>query len=132
MNIIKERVKSYNIESCVLFLGQKEDAYNYYNIFDLFIFPSIYEGLGMVAVEAQVNGLPVLASSNVPKDILVTNNVKFIDLDNSIIDWVNSFTFVSLSDRSKCFLEALNSDFNISKENYKLVNYYEGCEKNDF
>ena len=132
VNEIKERVKSYNIESCVLFLGQKEDAYNYYNIFDLFIFPSIYEGLGMVAVEAQVNGLPVLASSNVPKDILITNNVKFIDLDNSIIDWVNSFTFVSLSDRSKCFLEALNSDFNISKENYKLVNYYEGCEKNDF
>lgn len=43
--------------------------------FDVFLFPSLYEGLGIVGIEAQATGLPVIASENIPKSMKVTDNV---------------------------------------------------------
>lgn len=55
-------------EGSVLFLGQRDDVAALYQAFDVFCLPSEFEGLGMVAVEAEAAGLPCVLSDAVPAD----------------------------------------------------------------
>ena len=50
---------------------------------DLFVFPSFNEGLGIVTIEAQANGLHVIASNKIPPQTKVTNNISFLDLGDN-------------------------------------------------
>ena len=50
------------------------NVYKFYNAFDLFILPSKYEGLGIVAIESQFNNLPTFLSNYVPKEVSVLSN----------------------------------------------------------
>ena len=78
---IKAKVKKLNLSDSVLFLGQREDTNKLYSAMDVFCLPSLYEGLGMVLIEAQMNGLPCLASDKVPKEAKITENIDFIVFD---------------------------------------------------
>lgn len=81
-------VKENNIEENVIFLGFKEDTSKYYSAFDIFCLPSLCEGLGIVLIEAQANGLKCLASDNVPKESNVTGEIKFLGIqEENINDW---------------------------------------------
>ena len=85
---MKQKAKVLGIEDSVMFLGQRNDANKYYQAMDLFLFPSLYEGLGMVFVEAQVSGLPSIASTEVPSIAKVSNKAIFIGLNEPIEKWV--------------------------------------------
>ena len=65
-NAIRSQANNMGIASRVRFLGAHTDVETFYSAMDAFCFPSLSEGLGMVAVEAQVSGLPVIASEAVP------------------------------------------------------------------
>ena len=65
---IREKVRRLSLLDNVIFVGRRADAWKYYNAFDLFILPSLWEGLPVVMQEAQANGLPVLASVVITKD----------------------------------------------------------------
>ena len=80
---IREKVKNLNLSNKVYFLGQKKDIYNYYQAMDVFVFPSLYEGLGMVLIEAQASGLQCIASSYVPECAKVTSCLEFVDLNDN-------------------------------------------------
>lgn len=77
---VKRKVKDYNLTDRVIFKGNVNDVYDYMQAMDVFLFPSTFEGLGIVAIEAQASGLPVIASKNVPSDIEITPLVKRVDL----------------------------------------------------
>lgn len=87
---IKNKVDELNLNGSVIFLGNKKDAYKYYNAMDVFILPSHYEGLPIVAVEAQTNGLNVILSDKITSETKITNNVKYISLDDSMEKWVDA------------------------------------------
>ncbi len=55
-------------------LHERKDAYRIYSAMDVYLFPSRWEGLGIAAVEAQSNGLPVYASDVVPIETKITSN----------------------------------------------------------
>lgn len=78
---IKAKVKKLNLPDSVLFLGQRDDTNKLYSVMDVFCLPSLYEGLGMVLIEAQTNGLPCVASDKVPKEAKITENIDFIVFD---------------------------------------------------
>ncbi len=63
---IKELAKRLDVLDSIVFVGSVENVGCYYSCFDSFVFPSIYEGLGIVLIEAQANGLPCFASDVVP------------------------------------------------------------------
>lgn len=63
---VRKRVTSVGLDGRVMFLGVRPNIEDYYSAMDVFLFPSHWEGLGMVAVEAQASGLPVVASEAVP------------------------------------------------------------------
>ena len=75
-------VEEKHLQSHVIFAGAVNNVYDYLMAMDVFAFPSLYEGLGLVGIEAQASGLHVIASSNVPRTLNATNTVDFIDLSN--------------------------------------------------
>lgn len=86
---IKEKVKEKKLDDVVKFLGTKENVNDYMQAMDIFLFPSLYEGLGIVLVEAQCSGLMCVASTEVPKEVELTQNIFFaenrIDIWESLI-----------------------------------------------
>lgn len=85
---IKEKVKSLNLQEIVKFLGVRKDVKNLLQGFDLFILPSIFEGLPVTLVEAQGAGLKCFISDTVTKEIdLECGLTEFISLDKSSEEW---------------------------------------------
>jgi Glycosyltransferase len=85
---IKSQVKAGELSEKVAFLGDTEYVSDYLQAMDLFIFPSLYEGFGLTVIEAQANGMPVLASDTVPEEVIATECVKVISLKDPVDDWV--------------------------------------------
>lgn len=84
---IKKKVTKDGIEDKVIFLNGLTDVYRYYNVMDVFVFPSIFEGLPLTVIEAQVNGLDCFISSKVTGQCKITNKCNFISLEESPQYW---------------------------------------------
>ena len=127
---IENKVKKLNIESKVVFLGQRTDANRLYQAFDVFLLPSIYEGLGMVLIEAQTSGLPCIASTEVPAIAKVTNYLEFVDL-NDKTTWLNKLKTTNINNRKDNTIEVKQNRYDIKEESKKLENEYINMLKKD-
>ncbi len=87
-NVMK-KVSEMNLTEYVKFLGKKNNVFELYNCMDCFILPSLYEGLPLVGIEAQVNGLSCLFSSEISNEVKISQNCDFISLDADISVWVS-------------------------------------------
>ena len=91
MEHIKEECVSLGIIDSCVFAGAQKDTPSYYSSMDVFLFPSLYEGLGSVLIEAQANGLHVITSEEVvPQDIDVTGNATFVPLEAGDDVWADA------------------------------------------
>jgi len=124
MDEMKQKVKDLNLEDSVRFLGQRSDANDLYQAMDLFLFPSLYEGLGMVMIEAQCSGLPCVASTEVPQIAKVSDNAYFMDLNDSIKDWTKMINEMIYSDRNVDISRIKQSGYDILTEAKKLEKRY--------
>ncbi|WP_270769972.1 glycosyltransferase [Lactobacillus crispatus] len=85
---LSKKAKSLGLENNVLLVGMQLDMQAWYSTFDFFVFPSIFEGLGLAAVEAQANGLPVIASKKViPDSVKINPNFVFEALSLASYKW---------------------------------------------
>ena len=84
---IKEKVNLLKIESKVIFLSNRNDISRLINMFDIYLFPSIYEGFGLSLLENEVNGKYSFISDNIPKDVIVSNRVNVISLNKKANYW---------------------------------------------
>lgn len=125
---IEEKVKKLNLTKNVKFLGIRDDVQDLYNVMDLFILPSHYEGLGMVGVEAQANGLDVLVSTAVPDEMKFTNLVQFENLKYNASKWsdiiIQIYHNSNMTRNNRDMLIFNHLKFDISTQAKKLVNYY--------
>lgn len=126
---LKALAKELNVTDSVIFVGPRADLYRYFSAFDLFTLPSIYEGLGIVLVEAQANGLNCVASTNVPTEADGTGNVQFVELDEE--KWLNTLKQVSYSrnDWDTCNNKLVEAQYSIVDATKELVNLYEKITK---
>ena len=122
---IKQKVREERIEDKVLFLGQQNNTGCLYQAFDVFCFPSLYEGLGMVAVEAQMAGLPCVCSDRVPIEASITGNCRFISLAASANVWAQEIIDSNNSEKSRVILrDSKVESYDIEKMARKLEDYY--------
>ena len=84
---IKEQVESLELTDKVLFMGIKDNVGDYLSAMDIFVFPSLHEGLPFVVLEAQANGLRCILSDTITKQVNLTGNVDFLPLDVSADEW---------------------------------------------
>lgn len=91
---IVEKVERMNLNNKVIFTGAKKNVNEYLQAMDVFTLPSKFEGFPIVSVEAQTAGLPCIISSNVTKEIAITDSVLFRSIDN-IDDWVTALEDIS-------------------------------------
>jgi glycosyltransferase involved in cell wall biosynthesis len=85
---LEQKVKLLNLEERVSFVGVQRDVPSWLSCFDLFLFPSMFEGLSIAAMEAQANGVPVLASESViPPKVRINENFHFFSLERSADEW---------------------------------------------
>ena len=126
------QVKQYGLEEKVIFLGfQREVPKLLKGLFDVFLFPSLWEGSPRVVVEAQVSGLPVVMSSIISKHMdVVPSLIKRVSLDSPVDDWIRALEWaVDASrrvDKEEAYRRVLESEFSMEEQARRLTNLYHG------
>ncbi|MGR6876357.1 glycosyltransferase family 1 protein [Bifidobacterium angulatum] len=90
MDEVQAHANELGVADSVRFLGVRDDIADLYKAFDVLAFPSLYEGFGMAAVEAQAADLPVAASTEVPDEaVIIKELIRRIPLSTSIQEWAD-------------------------------------------
>lgn len=126
LDSIKAYIKKKNLLQKVVFAGERKDAYRVMNAIDAYLFPSLWEGLGIAAIEAQANGLNVFASDCVPEEAHITNNYHVISLKDGAKKWVEAICKVQYNiPRLDCSREVSEAGYNIRISAKQMEEYYE-------
>lgn len=86
---IKTLVAEKRLKEKVMFLGNRHDVAELYQAMDVFVMPSLFEGLGIVGVEAQAAGTPVVCTDTLPVEINVSPLIYRMSLDKLMEEWVD-------------------------------------------
>lgn len=122
---IKGKVKNLNLQNSVMFLGNQSNVNEFYQAMDVFVLPSLHEGLPIVGVEAQTSGLPCFFSDTISKDLNIINSY-FLPLENSEKYWTNeilkiyaNFNRVDVSQKVVDFKYDITNTINKIKQLYE-------------
>lgn len=98
---LKKKCKDLSIDEKVIFLGMLDDVSEALQAFDVFVFTSKFEGLGMALIEAQASGLECIVSDVVPIETKVTDHIHYISLNQSAEFWAGETMKYSDYDRKE-------------------------------
>ena len=87
---VKSKVAEKGLSNCVHFLGNRKDMNRIYQAMDVFVFPSLFEGLGIVAIEAQAAGVPIVCSEGLPPETDITPIYRKLLLSDEKEKWANA------------------------------------------
>lgn len=108
---IKEKVQNLDLNDKVIFAGYKSNVNEFMQGMDIFLMPSLYEGLGIVLIEAQASGIPCFASNKViPIESKINDNFEFVSLKEKPIYWAQKIFSYNL--------ERVNPSRNFKRCNY--------------
>lgn len=118
---IELKCEELNIRNKIIFTGIRTDIPDILSTFDVFLFPSMFEGLGISLIEAQIKVPYCVASSAVPEDTAVTNNVVFLPLTEPVDTWIDA-----IQNPSKYVINAINhlEDYDIQNVISRLEEFY--------
>ncbi len=125
MDEIRFKVKNYGIEKNVLFIGNVMNANEWYQAFDCFVLPSVWEGLPVVGVEAQAADLPCIFSDSITSEIALTDKSRFISLKESRSVWADAIReALSVKNRKNNLQLIIEKNFDIKNQAVKLQDMY--------
>lgn len=126
-----EKVKNFvcknNLSNSVFFLGRRTDVNVFMQGMDRFVLPSLFEGLGMVLIEAQVAGLPCFASDVIPLESKISDNIEFISLKRSPFFWAQRIASDNTGRASRIDI-AKEKGYEINNATQLLMQYYLNLE----
>ena len=133
---IKQKIRDLGIEDAVLFMGVRHDVTDLLQAMDLFLFPSLFEGLPGTLVEAQASGLNILCSDTITSEARMTPCYKSFSLNNSADLWSNEIEKFNKHNRSEMGDYVKNSGYdavdvakNLEKRYLKLYYSVSGEEQ---
>lgn len=121
---IRRKVYDLGLLDKVKFLGARDDVNDLMQSMDVFILPSLYEGIPLTMIESQASGLDCVISDKVPKECIVTQNIKVISLEESPKYWANEIIKTKNRKRRKSYNEIQNSKFDIKSNARWLEEFY--------
>ena len=114
---LNNQAQELGISKSVKFLGVRDDIPEILSAVDVFLFPSLSEGLGLAVVEAQSSGLPCIVSTGVPNSVRIREQTVFLDLSLGANTWaseaVKALDECDASTRNKAFQNAQVAGFDI-------------------
>lgn len=116
--IIKDKAKQLGIEEQILFEGRQMNSNDYLQAMDVLVLPSIFEGLPIVSVESQINGLPTLLSNRITDEAKIMNSCEFLSIDSEDL-WVNKILEYKNYDRVKTTV--VNNEYIYDKKQLKCI-----------
>lgn len=127
---IERKIQTLDLTDSVILTGVQSNTYDYYQAMDCFVFPSHYEGLGIVVIEAQTAGLPCCISTGVPREAAITELVQFRSLDDSPAQWAEWILRRVDTSRKDMSEEIRKAGYDIAETSKWLENYYLEAVKN--
>lgn len=121
---MKEKVQSLGLADHVIFTGIRSDVPDLLQAMDVFLFPSLYEGLPVTMVEAQAAGLPCVVSENIPTDCDLTTLVRRVALTDSPDHWAEEILSATALPRRSTYSEIVNAGFDIIENARSLQQFY--------
>lgn len=122
---LKEKVNRLGLDNFVIFAGNQKETEKYYSAFDVFLYPTKFEGFGIVLAEAQASGLPILSSDTIPSNVICTDLIKTKSLKDSALSWSETAINLKINkDRIKYNKEVDNA-FSIEQAIRKINKLYE-------
>lgn len=121
---IEKQIRENNLTDKVILAGQQENVRDYYNAFDLYVFPSLFEGLSFVLIEAQANGLTCISSDGVPQETNLSGVDKMLYLPLEKEIWVDKLLGLGKPDRYDGRKNVVEHGYDITYEAKKLENTY--------
>ena len=123
---IKSKVEALGLKEDVLFLGNRNDIPELLMSADVFLFPSLYEGLGIALLEAQAADLICVVSDTIPELAVLTEKVRSVNLTESASVWGDIVEemmgkYTVRRDRSELFTE---KGYDISAQIKVLESFY--------
>ena len=121
---LEEKIKELDN---VIITGKREDAYKFYSSFDIFAFPSLYEGFPMVLIEAQCSGVDIIMNDTIDSSTKVVDNFSALPLDKN--KWIDYIQNVQVMNNKRDFDKRLMAfDINENINNLKEI-YQKGLKK---
>ena len=123
---LENKVESLGLSEYVVFLGQRGDVNDLLTAMDALLFPSLWEGFGTVAIEAQSTGLPILASDKISQEAAVTDLISFLPLNAAIPLWSEKLCDLTANRETRHSRKAdlERSGFSIGDAAKKLEEFY--------
>lgn len=118
---IKDIIHHLNLDDKVVFVGKTTEVNKYLQAMDLFILPSLHEGLPLVLVEAQASGLPCLVSESVSSETKLSNLINFMPI-NDAKDWAKWIYSSTECWNDERMIKMGKAHINIINEGYDITN----------
>ena len=126
---IQRKADELNITDKIIFTGVRSDVPQLLQAMDVFLFPSLYEGLPVSMIEAQAAGLPCLISDKVPIECKITDLVQQISLEAGAAHWAEAVLNAAKAPRKDTLSEIKAAGFDIQENALWLQNFYLGAMK---
>ena len=125
-NKMMDLVKNLGIEDKVIFTGLVQNTYDYYSAMDLFVLPSLFEGLPVVGVETQANGLTTIMADNITKEVKINDNIYYLPITkiDNWVDFILNLNFSDIENRKKKNEVVNQSNFNMKQLSKNIENKY--------
>lgn len=124
-HVIERRVHDRELSDCVIFAGARSDVPQLLQAMDVFVLPSLFEGLGIVLIEAQASGLVSVVSSRIPKEAYISDLIIPVSLKESPAYWANSILQQNKSGTRRNMSDVMRSSgFDINETTKKIEEYY--------
>lgn len=122
---IEKQVQGFGLEEYVYFLGKREDVNRILNAMDVFVFPSLYEGLPLTLVEAQASGLPCIVSDRISDEVILTERILKMPIEDSPIEWAKKIVeYSAISERENKYEAIIDGGYDSGNALSKVLNLY--------
>lgn len=122
---IKEKADKLGLTDYIRFTGVRSDVSDILLASDVFLFPSLYEGLPVTLVEAQASGIKCVISDAVPEDCIITKNVDVVKLEDSLDTWAETVLEYAYGyNRRDTFNKIVKEGFDIKENAMWLEEFY--------
>lgn len=120
---IERKLEEDGLKNSVIMTGVREDVGRLMQAMDVFIFPSLWEGLGIAAIEAQAAGLPCFISDTVPREVAITELCTFLP-NNKPEQWADAILAVDISGRKETSAQIKKAGYDIEDTSKQMEEFY--------